>query len=664
MAVGSTVKLSTLEKDLIFRDNLVWLLFAQAVCILPLLVRLPIWIWLVWLFALLWRVQIHRARWRFPSFWLKLILGIVTAAGIYLTYHGVAGVEPMIGFLVCSFILKVIEMRTKKDALIVLFIGFIAVAAQFLFAQNLVAGFYGLFSLFFLLSAWTAAFISQPLTLRKHFLRGWVFLLQSLPFMLILFVVMPRLGPLWSVPLPEGEGRTGFSESLQLGDIGNLVKSPDVAFRVKFNSQAPDVNTMYWRGLILDYYDGRVWRVGFRPHAVESVRDNDAVAEFDFSVVMEPHYYRWLFSLGVPVSASSTQLTLQKNDQGLLISRKPVSNKAEYRVRSRAVSSGQPQKLTEIEEKTSTQLPSGVNPLTRKLAADWLSQGLEPRAFVQRAIGFFSNDFSYTLQPTVLGENAVDEFLFETRAGFCEHFASSFVFLMRSAGIPARIVVGYQGGEINEVEGYFVVRQSDAHAWAEVWLADSGWLSIDPTGVVAPSRIELGLNDALSDGDRELVGRSAWRNRMLQRMYQRFDAMEYSWNRWVLNYDNESQDGLFKRLLGINSPWRVGAMFAFLSALFALVYLVINRLLKLPPKTSKEYALLKPLLRRMEKHGIKLNAHETLFQLAKRIERDQPQLSQLLVEVDIWYRRAAYADEVTAVHHLAEKLQVAMKHCK
>src|SRR5690606_17067951 len=241
------------------------LLGAQAICIFPLLLKLPFWIWFVWLAALVWRVQIHRSRWFFPSTWSKLVLGVGCAGGIYATFSGVRGVEPMVGFLVCSFILKIIEMRTKKDALIVLFIGFVAVAAQFLFAQSVLAGLYGIFSLFALLTAWQAAYYSRSISPAQYFKMGGVLVAQALPFMVILFVVMPRLGPLWAVPLPQGKGKTGFSDTLEMGDLGELVQSPEVAFRVAFDGSPPPAQQLYWRGLVLDEFDGIRWRAAALP---------------------------------------------------------------------------------------------------------------------------------------------------------------------------------------------------------------------------------------------------------------------------------------------------------------------------------------------------------------------------------------------------------------
>lgn len=649
------MKLSVLEKDLIFRDNLVWLLSAQAICIFPLLIKLPFWIWAVWIFALVWRVRIHLGHWRFPSTLAKLVLGIGCAGGIYLTYSGVSGVEPMVGFLVCSFILKIVEMRTKKDALIVLFIGFVAVAAQFLFAQDVIAGCYGVFSLFILLTAWQAAFYSRRISLRQYFRMGGVLILQAMPFMIILFIIMPRLGPLWAVPLPQGKGKTGFSDTLEMGDLGSLVQSPEVAFRASFEGSVPPPQQLYWRGLILDEFDGLRWQtapMSSRPIGETTGAALSAAEVLRYSVVMEPHHYRWLFTLDPVLAAKSAQLRLEYDERGLLSTRRPVVNKAEYS----AVSSRTPlpptQSLSPWEEKRLTRLPDGGNPRATQMAREWVSIGLKPEQMIDRALNIFHDQFVYTMRPPRLGVNAIDDFLFETKRGFCEHFASTFVYLMRTGGVPARIVVGYQGGDFNPVDAYFIVRQSDAHAWAEVWLEGEGWRMVDPTAAVAPSRIERGVEEALAMDERELVGRVRWSSTALQSFYQYWDSVGYSWNRWVLNYDRDSQRNLLSDLLGGAGPWRVAAAFAGASAAIIFVYALLHVLQRQRRHRRMEDRLIYAVLRRASKRGHVRRPAETLEQFAARIIVDDPKLGLELNRLAALYSASVYAEDVTAAHRL------------
>lgn len=652
------MKLSVLEKDMIFRDNLVWLLCAQAICILPLLLSLPGWIWLVWGGALLWRVQIHRGRWLFPSVWIKLFLGVSCAGGIYLNFSGLRGVEAMVGFLVCAFILKIIEMRTKKDALIVLFIGFIAVAAQFLFAQGILAGLYGIFSLFILLTAWQAAYYSRPISLARHFQLGGALVLKALPFMVILFVVMPRLGPLWAVPLPQGKGKTGFSDTLTMGDLGDLVRSSEVAFRVNFTGTPPRTQELYWRGLVLDEYDGTRWQVAARPTRPIGERANSGVAAdslLEYSVIMEPHHYRWLFVLDPVLAASSAQMSLDLDDRGLLSARRPVVNKSQYTAVSLRSAAPGSDALSPHQVRFLTYIPEG-NPRARALAVQWRGEGLEGPELVRRALDYFSRDFVYTMRPPGLGEHPVDDFLFNTRRGFCEHFSSSFVVLMRAAGVPARIVVGYQGGEFNDLESYYLVRQSDAHAWAEVWLEGVGWRAVDPTAAVAPSRIEVGVVEALGEEERALVGQVFWTSDLARALYRQWDALGYSWNRWVLNYDKDSQQNLFTDLLGGNSPWRVGLAFVTLSLGLFFIYILMQILARPRARRRQEDLWLQPLLRRIARRGLERLPQETLARFAVRVSAREPVLGRQLAIVAELYAAAVYADKPQAREKLRDAL--------
>lgn len=646
-----------IKQDAIPRGSLIWLLTAQAVCILPLLSKLPLWICAIWLLAIYWRVQIHRAKLGFPSFWLKLVLGLVSAAGIYLTYHGVTGIDAMIGFLVCSFILKVIEMRSRKDVIIVLFIGFIAVAAQFLYMQNIAAGLYGLFSLLMLLCAWQAVFATRALVVSKQLREGSMMLAQSLPFMLILFVVMPRVGPLWSVPLPEGRGQTGFSDTLQLGDIGELVKSPAVAFRATFSSVPPSQENMYWRGLALDVFDGRTWRAAERASAVRALPSATPIADHDYTVILEPHNHRWLFSLGVPRAGDSSQLRLLKNAQNLLVAAHPVVGKAQYSVRSTSTDSENSRTLDPAQRYQLTQLPASGNAQARQLAAQWRAQNLSDEGIVEEALALFGRGYEYTLQPPTLGASAIDEFLFSTKQGFCEHFASSFVFLMRAAGVPAQVMVGYLGGEYNQVEDYYAVRQSDAHAWAEVWFQAQGWVRVDPTAVAAPSRSTSGVEDALTESDRRLVGSRSWHSSAMRALYQRYDALEYSWNRWVLNYDNDSQRSLLERLLGQYDPWRVGLAFVAVCSAILAAYAAFAHLRKQRAPATIGQKLLRPVLRRLERRGVSRRADETLGQLAERVRASDPELAEYLTQLGYWYSKLTYAGDRQAVQGLKAKIE-------
>ena len=626
---------TTYRADTVVRSTLVWVLVAQAVSIFPLLFTLPFWVALIWGTALLWRVLIFRGALGFPNSLVKVFLGILCVGLIVGSYAGVAGVEPMVSFLVCSFVLKLIEMRTQKDALIVLFIGFVAIAAQFLFAQSMLAALYGVVAFWVLVTAWRAVITNRSRPWRNQLKTSAVMMLQSSPMLLVMFVIMPRLGPLWSVPLPQGSGKTGFSDSLELGDIGELVKSYEIAFHVEFDGVPPRPEALYWRGLVLDQFDGKHWRakgnwVFTQPNGRGRGQNRKAVS---YSIVMEPHFQQWLFSLGYPLQAVSQQMDIRRTSAGLLHTELPVSQKVQYSVVSvidtQLIETG----LTSAEREALLQVPQNSNPRTQQLAQQWRTQIGDDQGIIAAALNMVRERFYYTLSPPLLGVHSVDDFLFETQKGFCEHFASSFVLLMRAADIPARIVVGYQGGSFNP-QGFLTVRQADAHAWAEVWLVGKGWVSIDPTAAVAPNRIQMGIDEALGASDRELLGRAHWQKKWFNTITQRWDAMGYSWQRWVLNYDNNQKDAFLTRWLGSVSPWRVGLAFVGLCLLTLFGVAVFYWANQLKTLQSKEDKTLSPLLKQLAKRGYVREPHETLADFCARVTKTnapiKPQLARVV----------------------------------
>lgn len=658
------MRLSAHETAQIYRDNLFWLVAAQAASIAPLLFYLPLWLTVVWFLALVWRIQIFRSALAFPSMPIKLIMAILSVVGIYIHYSGRIGAEPMIAFLVCSFIMKLIEMRTRKDALILLFIAFIAIATQFLFAQDLRAGIFGLLSLFVLISAWAAIFHQEKLSLWQHFRIGGRLVLHSAPMMLVLFVIMPRLGPLWSVPLPSNQGKTGFSDSLELGDVGSLARSSAVAFRVSFAQGTPEPNELYWRALILEQFDGVRWVNLHQDKGVSGLPRLANVSvkgpeHIEYSIILEPHYYRWLFTLGFPVAAESVQLGLKKNSQNLLMSENPVAQKAEYRVLAERFVVWDD--ITEEQRKRNLLLPPSSNPRAKILGEQWRQQKLSASEIVDNGLALFARDFFYSLRSDPVKLNAIDYFLFESKRGFCEHFASSFVFLMRSAGIPARVVIGYQGGELIASEGYYIVRQSDAHAWAEVWIAPQGWVRVDPTAAVAPNRIDLGVEEALSQEDLRLL-EAPWQAALFKSLARRWDGLSYSWNRWVLNFDQQKQRGLLENLLGAADAWRVGLVLVTLCLLTLLPFVVIHWWQSQRKFNFVENRIVQPLIIKLNKLGYERGHHESIPRYLTRIADDfESPCNQQLKTLARVYEQHAYhqVDQLVEIRQMVNMIRLA-----
>lgn len=659
------------------RNALAWLLAAQAVSILPLFTYLPIWVPLVWAFSLLWRVQIYRGVWPFPGNKAKAFLGASCIAGLLLSYAGTLGVEPLVAFLVVSFVLKILEVRSRSDVLLVVYVGFIAVAAQFLFFQTMYIAFYGFISVLILISAWNCIYRSQPVPIKKQLWLASVLLLQSLPVMVLLFLVLPRFGSLWHVPLPKQTGVTGFSDTMSPGDFSALSQSSKVAFRVSFdsslNDSMPSREAWYWRGLVLDRFDGRSWNHDEGTIFRRNKNKRDATLSnvpaswglvvpqapetFRYEVLMEPHQQRWLFTLMAPISVQSSANKVSFVSNYLAKTRKPIASRTQYEVVSTSQYLAAPSGLSTDSYDKNTKLPIVSNPRSVELARQWLADGVRGYDLVTKALSMYNASFSYTLRPPPLGTHSVDEFLFFTQKGFCEHFASSFVVLMRAAGIPARVVVGYQGGELNPVENYLIVRQSDAHAWAEVWLPNKGWMRVDPTGAVSPLRIERGLEAALNDDERALIS-SVFSGAWLNSLSMRLDAVSYNWHQWVLGYDSDRQMSVLKRLFGGTEAWRIGAFFVAIITGFLLIYFIFLTWKGAVEYRYPEQALYAKFVKKLQRKGFSPEVGETPLAFSERISREKKQWAVQVSDITRLYLRIAYEDQGQLLEQLRRHIKV------
>ncbi len=643
-------KQKTRNSPAIQRDNIIWLIVAQGFAILPLLFQLPFWVTIIWLFALIWRVQIYRGRAIYPNNMVKLLMGLSVFVGIFASYSGVKSVEPMVTLLVSAFVFKLIEMKTQKDGLLIIFIGFVAVATQFLFVQSMLSAAYGILVCLILIIAWETVYLERAFTIRYKINRGARILFHSMPLMLILFIVMPRINPLWSVPIPSEEGKTGFSDDLSIGGIGNLAKSPGVAFRVAFDEDSPRplFNEWYWRGIVLNQFDGETWRrrKPINPSAMEFYPLENK-EHYRYEIILEPHRQKWLFTLNNPLGLESSSKRAAITADNLISNGRPVIGRIQYSVVSLNANVTTPLvTLSDEDRELNLRLPKTHNPRTWQLANELNKLDVTPQEKMRAVLKLYNSSFYYTLQPPKLGHHSIDEFLFDTRRGFCEHFASSFVFIMRATGVPARIVVGYHGGTQSEVNDYLMVKQADAHAWAEVWLEDKGWFRVDPTVAVAPSRIEQGIDDALEGDDltalggRNIVETTPW----MRRFAHRLDAMGYAWDRWVLNYSNEKKANLLKNLLGGVETWRIVMFvvfgFACVISVYALYLYSIGR--KNRP-TAPATIIFERFCKKLKPFNLERNRGESVQAFMQRVICEKPEFKSCAEKIANLYEYIAYA---------------------
>jgi transglutaminase-like putative cysteine protease len=475
--------------------------------------------------------------------------------------------------LVLLVAFKMLEMRARRDLFVVIFLCFFLLLTTFFYMQGIGTA---LMMAAALVTLFTAQLSFQftgrvPPLGRRFWLAGRMVLL-AVPFALLLFFVFPRIqGPLWGMPGDAGAGRTGLSNSMAPGNLSNLAQSGETAFRVQFSGAVPPQAQLYWRGVVLGDFDGRAW-TQLAPAADRRVPINVTLrgAAVRHQVTLEPSSQRWLFALDLPAELPRVPGNpASASEEMELAAAYPIDQRVRYEVVSHPVYSLQADAELAGAERWLA-LPDGFNP--RALAAGLaLRREADPLKRASKVLrGFRTDTFSYTLEPPPLGRDSVDDFLFRTKAGFCEHYASAFVFLMRAAGVPARVVTGYQGGELNPVDGFLTVRQSDAHAWAEIWVARRGWLRVDPTAAVAPERVQRGgLARALPrrnpfgiEGLGDLMLFGADRSSVFAQLRFELSAMDNGWNQWVLNYTRERQLIVLESVKSGALSWRTLAVAA------------------------------------------------------------------------------------------------------
>lgn len=597
-----------------------WLVGGLALVVAPHLLRLPPWLGLLCVAAIGWRLLRDLRGWALPGRWLRLPLTLGGMGAVFVSYGTLLGPEPGVALLAVMLSLKLVEMRGLRDATVVILLAYFLVATGFLFSQSIANGIY----LFLAVVALTAALVvlnhpaAEARLAGQYLRRAADLLLQAVPLMVILFVLFPRIsGSLWGIAVQEGGARTGLSETMSVGDLSRLSESREVAFRVEFAGIPPVRDDLYWRGPVLWHTDGRRWS-GLGPELARQLPppEVDTRGEpVDYTVTLEPHGRHWLFLLDLPGTLPAEAFFTPDVQ---VLARRPVDQLRRYEARSfpEARNTALPRVLRSL----ALALPHGMHPQARALAQRWLAEGADEAARVQRALAWFREQpFFYSHEPPALGADPVDEFLFRTRTGFCEHYAASFVVLMRAAGVPARVVTGYMGGEFNPLGGHFVVRQSDAHAWAEVYLSGQGWLRVDPTTVVPPQRVAAGTRRAEGPAAGRSWIESTWLGTVLRGGRQLMDAVNHGWNQWVLGYGADKQQRLLERLGLQASGWRGLVALLGASALAVLAGAAAHLAWRRRQATDPLVRSFDRVLARLARRGLVRQDHEGPLAFAARV---------------------------------------------
>lgn len=627
-----------------------WLLLSLSITFTLYAFNLENWVPAFFIVFAIWRYLIEKNNWSYPKLWLRLPLTIAGGLAVLLTYGSLFGRDASVGLLAVMISMKLLETRTKRDFIVMVVLSYFLTVNILLFTQAI----WVFLALLLALTGLTACLISISHQSKKTIISPQIWkiqaklaaklLLQATPIMLVLFVLFPRIpGPIWGIPQDTYSGMTGLSDSMEPGNISQLSLSSKIAFRVEFKSTTPPNNQLYWRGPVLWHQEGRRWQMTSDsiPLPMETLETSGAAT--DYTITLEPHNRNWLLMLDLPeISASKLPVEARVKHDMQVLSKEPIRTRISYQGHSYLHYKLGAQ-LSERERVLALQLIEDENPKTRQLAAKWVSEKKSPKAIVEAALKMFREQaFIYTLAPPRLGKEPVDDFLFNTKRGFCEHYASSFVYLMRAAGVPARIVTGYQGGEINPNGNYLIIRQSDAHAWAEVWLKDNGWVRVDPTSAVSPDRIEMGIGAALPDSNLlPLLSRQDYP--MLKHLYMNWDAVNNGWNQWVLGYDQAKQLALLKKLINKDIAWEdiglilVMTMIALM--LFVSYLLLSNKGIALSP-TNRIY---QQFLKKLAKAGVPKLRHEGAINFGHRAAKALPNQAIEILEISALYSSMQYA---------------------
>ncbi len=619
--------------------SLPWTLAALAFSVLPHVQYLPFWATFVFLACSAWRWQVERERWRLPPAWLRIVLSLICFIGVLASYESVSGVGPGSALLTVMAALKLLETKQRRDQYVLLFISIFLIMSSLLREQFLWSLPYLVAGVLFTMTAWLRMSTSSQVSVVDSFKTGARLLAYAAPLTIAMWIFFPRIAtPFWAVPIDTSSASSGLSDRMSPGDISSLSMSNAVAFRVKFEGSVPPPQQRYWRGLVLHRFNGRTWS-GYEPSLGSGAqREVDYLGDpLRYQVTMEPTQQHWVIALEIPYEWDLEHTFMGRQHQ--LASVQPIDQRVAYTVVSHT-SFRLNGELPEFAKSWYISLPENSNRRTLELSRQMRDNAPDEEAFIRDVLQKFHNEeFFYTLEPPALGRDPVDSFLFETRRGFCEHYASAFAVMMRAVKIPSRVVLGYQGGEMNPMGDYMIVRQADAHAWTEVWLADRGWYRVDPTAAVAPERIESGRSAAMFDGIAASWGFNA-PSEILYQLTLTWDVLNAKWNDLILGYGPETQ-GKFMEWLGMEEPdWR--QMMLTLVAIVTILIVIISVLLMLryrpPPKDAAAILYQKFT----KKAGVPPSRGETPRAYAVRLAREQAGMAGAAASITAQYLDARY----------------------
>lgn len=641
------------------RGNSLWLLLSSQLLNLTMISnQLSTWMLAIIGLCLCWRALMNVQDTAKPSKGVLVLLALSGSVLLAMMGKQLGLLNSMVHLLCFAYGLKSLELNARKDIYQLSLLGIFVLASALIFSQSIYFSLIVFLFVVFNFVLLNSLFMVEQTTIKQVKTTGLLFL-QSLPLAIVLFIVFPKLPPFWKVPLAKSS-TTGLSDSVQIGDIANLVGSDALAYRVDFGDFSPAYRQLYWRTLVLDYFDGVKWTTSnyfsaelkqyqanieagkplnnhqqFRQNtgsnllrrnpAADVINANDQV--INYQIIAEPSYQHWLFALDV-AKVNDGEKIIQTPYYNLYALQE-VTKALQYSVTSN-LSMPLDFHLSKLGRETNLAIPEQSNPrLTaegRRLRAQYKTDEAIISAVLQH---FRQQNYFYTLQPPLLINNSLEQFYFETRAGFCEYYASTFAYLMRAAGIPTRLVLGYMGGELNPNGRYYSIYQRDAHAWTEVWLAGKGWQRVDPTAAVHPTRVESGFNDSLlaeqASLSNSLFSAQTFENlAFLNNIRMQLQALDYQWTRWVVGYSSQKQLNLLSQWLGKVQPWKmaliIGVILVSMMLVLWLVHFINNKEKKRVLKSHQQ--LYQTALNILSTKGYFRTSDESAKQFAYRIMQE------------------------------------------
>ena len=635
------------------------LLFGLLLVMVPNFIHLPLWLSIVMIVLIFWRAAHELQLCAIPGKKVLLLLTLMVLAGIIFSYHTLVGRNAGSAMLLGLLCLKLFEIKSFRDVSLIINLALFSIVINFLFSQSIPVALSMLFTLMFLFTAligyqhdYKTLNSTKPFPVsiiktneKRHFKLAGKMLIQAIPFAIVLFVLFPRVdGPLWGLPEDAFSGTTGLSEKMSPGKISQLSDDASVAFRVKFETPIPKANKLYWRGPVMWNFDGYTWTSPDAERlAISNFEFTPLGEKIDYTITLQPHNNHWLFALDIP-STLPERSRLSANMQVISIPR--VQKLLRYSISSYTQYILPTYSQVPIERYL--QLPNslGANLTRSRQLITKLQDPNDPEKTIQNVLNYFATqDFYYSRTPPLLYNNPIDEFLFDTKRGYCEHYASSFTVLMRLANIPSRIVTGYQGGEINPLDGYMSVRQSDAHAWSEVYLENKGWVRIDPTAAIPPGNIEntadaQRLNSNLKKPNQ--LFKSNWLSKQMKQMRFALDAVNNRWNQWVIGYNNKRQKAFFAALGIPEITWKglSQLLFGILALLTtALAFIVFSSKKRNFDETQKYYAT---FLNKMKKRGLVKPLTEGAESFCLRAILKLPKEKKNIIQITNLYQQLRY----------------------